>query len=182
MSPRSNCKMLFTKDCLLIISLYSVVFTTVGCSSTSKAPYCAVFISCILQIAIMTYTMFPFLVLLHPLKKNLVVVNQWSPENDQNVHHMGNWYYDLLLFIHTVLGDDSQHTHTFHLFTVQWVFEGISCVCDCIFLQRDIISSLNSSWQRSECLTFLKCKAILLLQRVNGRLMIVPLNLRDLMQ
>lgn len=57
-----------------------------------------------------------------------------------------------------------------------------SVVCDCIFLQRDIISSLNSSWQRSECLTFLKCKAILLLQRVNGRLMIVPLNLRDLMQ
>lgn len=39
---------------------------------------------------------------------------------------------------------------------------------DRIFLQRDIISSLNSSWQRSECLTFLKCKVILLLQRVNG--------------
>lgn len=76
--------------------------------------------------------------------------------------------------------DTHMHTHFkfIHFCTGYWEDQ----LCNCIFLQRDIFSSLNSSWQRSECLTFLKCKVILLLQRVNGSLMIVSLNLRDLMR
>ena len=55
------------------------------------------------------------------------------------------------------------HTHM-PICSLYWRYLKGAVLCKRIFPQKDIISSLSSSWQRSERLTFLKCKAIRLLQ------------------